>query len=397
MIPANIVLRTIEPYMVFGIAIIAFGSFLCGMGEAKNYGTVLAMRMLIGAGQAFVQGTGMYMSLWYKRNELATRGALFYSVATLSGAFSGLIAYGIGHNLKDDGRSPWRWLFLIEGIIGVFIGVMVFILLPSFPDRMKGGKNWLFTEEDIKLAKERVKTFNTEGSKFEWRQMIACLKDPKTWAYAWMNAGIGMCLSTIGIFLPSFIADFGYTDLNAQLFSVIPYSVSFVVLPTCAFISDRIRLKGPFIVGGLSLACIGYIILLSAHTSAAGMVAVCCLTSGLYTAIVLTVTWLGINTGGFTKRGTTWGIAEVFAQVFAIMGTKLYKYPPRYIQGHSIMLGFLVFADLNAIALWAYMAYLNKKKDKILEEYAARNETHPHVDKSLEEVYDYHINFRYSL
>ncbi|KAF3934705.1 hypothetical protein ABW20_dc0105747 [Dactylellina cionopaga] len=397
MIPGNIILRNVEPYLIFGFAIVSFGSFLCGMGAAKNYATILVLRIFIGGAQAFVQGIGLSLSLWYKRKEIAFRASLFYSTATLSGAFSGLIAYGIGKDLAHSSRSPWQWLFLIEGLIGVFIGLLVLTLFPSFPDKMKGGKNWLFTKEEIDLAKERSKSFNTEDSKFEFHQVIAALKDPKTWAYGFMNAGIGMCLSTIGVFLPSFIADFGYSDLDAQLFSVIPYACAFVMLPSCAFLSDRINLKGPFIIGGLVLACIGYIILLADAPTGAKIAATCFIASGLYTCIVLTVTWLGINTCGFTKRGFTWGVAEVFAQVFSIMGTKLYKYPPRYIQGHSIMLAFLVFATLNGCALWWWMAYSNRKKDRILEEYARRNEIHPHAEKSLEEVYDYHIYFRYTL
>ncbi|KAF3923993.1 hypothetical protein ABW21_db0203285 [Orbilia brochopaga] len=399
MIPGNIILRTVEPYLVFGIAIIFFGMFLCAMSAARSYGAVLALRILIGTGQAFVQGIGMYQSLWYKRRELAFRGACYYSTATLSGAFSGLIAYGIGHNLKksNTGHSPWEWLFIIEGVIGIFVGILVIILLPSFPDKMKNGRNWLFTVEEINLAKERSKTFNTQDSKFEARQVWAAVKDPKTWAFGFMNAGIGMGLSTIGIFLPSFIADFGYTDLDAQLFSVIPYAVAFVLLPTTAFISDKLNVKGPFIISSLGLACLGYILLLTVGPTAGKMVAVCFITSGLYSCIVLTVTWLGINTAGFTKRGTTWGIAEIFPQVFSIMATKLYKYPPRYIQGHSIVLGFLVFALLNGCALWWYMANSNKKKDRILEEYAARGERHPHLDRSLEDEFDQHINFRYTL
>lgn len=51
-----------------------FGIFLTGMSAAQTYGTVLATRILIGAAQAFVQGIGMYSSLWYTRTELAIRG-----------------------------------------------------------------------------------------------------------------------------------------------------------------------------------------------------------------------------------------------------------------------------------------------------------------------------------
>jgi MFS family permease len=74
MFPGNVLLRWSPPWLLIGVAIIIFGMLLCVMSAAHNYQTVLALRILIGLAQAMVQGIGMYSSLWYKRNELATRG-----------------------------------------------------------------------------------------------------------------------------------------------------------------------------------------------------------------------------------------------------------------------------------------------------------------------------------
>ena len=65
--------------------------------------------------------------------------------------------------------------------------------------------------------------------------------------------------------------------------------------------------------------------LLSVNSSAVKIVAVCFITGGMYPAVVLFLTWLTINSGGFTKRATTWAMAEVFAQLFSIMGAHLYE------------------------------------------------------------------------
>jgi len=83
--------------------------------------------------------------------------AMYYSTATLAGAFSGLIAYAVGKNLTtaETGRAPWRWLFIIKGVIGIGSGLIVLVLLPPFPDKMKNGKNWLFSREKIELAIQR--------------------------------------------------------------------------------------------------------------------------------------------------------------------------------------------------------------------------------------------------
>jgi hypothetical protein len=110
-------------------------------------------------------------------------------------------------------------------------------------------------------------------------------------------------ISFLGIFLPTFIKDFGYTAANPQLFSVIPYACALVCLSITALISDRINVKGPILVIALSVSSIGYIILLTVHSVAVKMVGARFIAAGLYSDIILAVTWLGINTGGFTKRG----------------------------------------------------------------------------------------------
>ncbi|CAK7205473.1 hypothetical protein SEUCBS139899_008248 [Sporothrix eucalyptigena] len=398
MLPGNVFLRTVPPNYLIGVSIVVFGTILCGMSAAQSYGAVLATRILIGAAQAMVQGTGLYASLWYKRNEAATRGAIYFSTATLSGAFSGLIAYAIGRNLTEatTGRAPWRWLFIIEGVIGIAVGLTIITLLPAFPDRMRKGYNWLFTKEEMDLAVRRASSYNTTHATLSWRQVVVALRDPKVWMFACINAGLGNCNSTVGVFLPTFVNSFGFSTVDAQLFSAIPYSAAFVVLPTLAFISDRVNRKGPFVAFSTSLAAIGYILLLTVSSKATKVLAVVFLVVGGYSAVLLSTTWLGINSGGFTKRATTWAIAEMLSNIFSIVGTNVYKpVHGSYARGNWVSLALLLFSLLNSLALIAYYTYANHKRDRILTEYEARGETHPHTHLTLEDVQDNHINFRY--
>jgi hypothetical protein len=127
------------------------------------------------------------------------------------------------------------------------------------------------------------------------------------------------------------------------------------------------------------------------------MVATCLVVSGAYPTVVLIVTWIGINTAGFTKRAATWSIAEIFSNSFAIMGSHIYTDGPRYIKGHSIVIGFTCSSMIMASCAFLYMAMENKRKDKVEQEFRERGETHPDMDKSLEQLCDRHISFRYTL
>lgn len=73
MFPANILVRYIQPQRMIGSSIVIFGALVLCLSAAKNYGTVLAIRILNGCFQCSVQAFGTYTPYWYQRNEVATR------------------------------------------------------------------------------------------------------------------------------------------------------------------------------------------------------------------------------------------------------------------------------------------------------------------------------------
>lgn len=87
----------------------------CRLCTAKNWQTIVGLRVLIGAAEAFLQAGPLYLALWYKREELAARGAVFFSMAAIAGSSNGIIAYGIEKNLNGAGGwSALRWIFLLK-------------------------------------------------------------------------------------------------------------------------------------------------------------------------------------------------------------------------------------------------------------------------------------------
>lgn len=70
-------MRFLKPNRALGGGIIFFAVMLCGMSAAQNYATILALRILLGVGQAFVPTLTIFTSLLYKRDELATRSGMF--------------------------------------------------------------------------------------------------------------------------------------------------------------------------------------------------------------------------------------------------------------------------------------------------------------------------------
>lgn len=146
------------------------------------------------------------------QEKVSDETGIFYSAATIAGGFSGLIAYGIQKNLDGAlGHPAWYWLFIIEGVVGICVGLACWALLPPAPDQLKRN-HWIFSEKEIDIAITRMKTYNVEGAGFKWRQMWFAVKDPKMIPFCFINAGISLALSSISAFLPSFIKAFGYSN-----------------------------------------------------------------------------------------------------------------------------------------------------------------------------------------
>ena len=84
------------------------------MAAAPDWQALAAIRFCLGVVEAgFAPGVAFYLSSWYKRYELASRFAIYYTATAVSGAFSGLLAGIITKNLDGTrGLEGWQWLFV---------------------------------------------------------------------------------------------------------------------------------------------------------------------------------------------------------------------------------------------------------------------------------------------
>ena len=153
-VPSNLLLNKIgKPAWYLPGAMVVWGTISAATSAAQSYGGLLAIRFFLGFVEAaYFPGCLYYLSCWYTRKELSFRSAVLYSGSLLSGAFSGLIAAGILNNLNGArGIAAWRWLFIIEGAVTIFIAFIAIFILPNLPRTTL----WL-TEEERELAVWRL-------------------------------------------------------------------------------------------------------------------------------------------------------------------------------------------------------------------------------------------------
>ena len=116
-LPSNLVLKRLTPSVWLAFLTFAWGIVGMCLGFVRNYAGFLIVRAFLGVCEGgLLPGMVLYLSSMYTRAELALRIGLFYTTASLSGAFGGLLARGLNEipttSVVDAG---WRWIMIIEG------------------------------------------------------------------------------------------------------------------------------------------------------------------------------------------------------------------------------------------------------------------------------------------
>lgn len=121
-VPSNIALKRFGPKIWLPALLLSVSSILVFTSLQVNFGGWAAFRVLLGVFEAGVfPGCSFVLTSWYSPKEVHSRMAIFYSGASAAGAFSGLLAYGIGQLDYTWGYRGWRFIYCIEGITPDFI------------------------------------------------------------------------------------------------------------------------------------------------------------------------------------------------------------------------------------------------------------------------------------
>ncbi|GLA65938.1 hypothetical protein AtubIFM54640_008138 [Aspergillus tubingensis] len=366
-VPCNIVLKKTTPRIWLPTLTLVWGVVATLLGVVQNYAGYLTSRTALGIAESgLFPGVVFYLSMWYKRNEQHYRVALFFSAASLAGAFGGILAWGIAHMKGVGGYSGWRWIFILEGLLTVLMSIGAYFWVYNYPSTAE-----FLTPEERQFIQFRLKNDNdsTRDEQFTWSAVFDAFKDIKVWLYGLAFHTMSLPLYTLSLFMPTIISALGYTSAQAQLLTVPPYAVAFVLTITVAILSERTHRRAPFILGSTALACIGYILLLTDHRPGASYLGTFFAAAGIYPAVAIVLSWPANNVSGQTKRCIANAMQISIGNLGAVLGTQLYRTEtsPRYFLGHGFALGYLVANLVVVGVLWEVLRRENRVKAEVRE------------------------------
>jgi len=376
-LPSNLLLKIIGPNLMLPTMLTLWGVITTAQGAVKSYGGLLACRFFLGLMEGGVfPGLVLYLSSFYPRKRLHMRISAFFSTASLSGAFSGILAYGILRLDGKKGHSGWEWIFIIEGVFTIFVGLCAYLLMPS---TIQSARFLSQEEKDYveRKLKEDGAMSNDIDDGFSWREVWMAFKLPQVWFLAIIFFFSGTTLFGLAYFTPSIVQGLGYKGATAQLMSVPMYAVAFVITMLVAWLSDRYQARGLATIFCSLLATIGFAMFLGSHNKHVQYGSLFLSITGVYCSAPATSTWSANNAAPHTRRATAIAIGFIMTNSGGILSTWLLgtlSKGPRYTKGTIVLLIFSALMTVFALGNMWYLNDQNKKKALRREELGGKRE-----------------------
>ncbi len=258
-VPSNLVLRRLGARRWISVLMIAWGAISSAMILVKTPSSFYVLRFLLGLAEAgFFPGIILYLRGWFPSRARARTVARFMTAAPLSGVIGGPLSgallglHGAGH------LSGWQWMFLLEGLPAVVLGIVVYFYLTDCHQ----DAHWLSEEERAWLmnALTDEQTSNSAvGTNF-----LAAFTSPAVWLLGLVYFGLNAVSYGVSLWLPNLIHSLsGVSTLVIGIISAIPYIAAAVVMVLVGLHSDRTgerrwHLAVPAFTGAVALLLAAY-------------------------------------------------------------------------------------------------------------------------------------------
>ena len=295
-IPSNLILLRVGARVWIARVVIAWGLVSIASAFVVGPYSFYTLRFLLGLAESgFFPGTLLYISLWFPARYRASAIAFFMAAAPLSTAIGSPISGALMELPKIWGLMNWQWLYIIEALPAIFLGLITFRVLTDKPEQAP----WLDEEEREWLVQtleaERVESSKHSGARVARGEVLAALSDPRVLALALVYSGGSAGLYVLGFWSPLILKQYGYSAMTIGWLNSAPGFLAIAGMILWARHSD-LTLERTWHVAIASLvACAGFV--WAGWASAA-----------IPVILALTLANIGVN----STKGPVWAMPSMF-------------------------------------------------------------------------------------
>ena len=288
-IPSNALMVRYGPRRWIARILITWGLASIATCLAMGPASLYFIRFVVGIFEAgFVPGVLLYLTYWFPASQRGRATSVFMIAQPIAIGFGALISGLIMSNTGGlFGLSGWQWLFIIEGLPAVLLGIAVLFYLPDRP----ATASWLSSQQaaalEMRVSAEAPKIDESLPS---WRHLLTGSFFKISLAYFCLVTS----LNALATWSPLIVREVlgGTNDvLRVGLITAVPGIVTIVAMPIWGMLSDRAGERIWFYVGAIAVAATGWLLVVTASIPAVRL-------SGLVLATV----------GGFSGMAILWTV-----------------------------------------------------------------------------------------
>ncbi|KAI1464165.1 MFS general substrate transporter [Daldinia caldariorum] len=367
---------------VVGTAVVCWGACAAIMAACTNFGSLLAMRFLLGSFEAMIAPSCLAVTqMWWRRSEQTLRASYWNAMNGVTFIVGSLVTYGLGHVVSTK-IYRYQSIFIFCGVLTVLFGISFLVFMPDSPMEAK-----YLSERERSIAVERLRAnqMGVASRQWKWDHVIETFTDLKTLLWFILIVAISIASGGISTFGNLILKDFGFTNFDAILFSMPTGAIQVAIIIGSAWVATRISRKGVVITGISCLPTIGSILMLTVPRNGKnkgvlllGYYLVQCL--GAITPMVYA--WSAQNTGGDTKKKTSSAMMFMGMCTGNVIGPLLYntKDAPLYRPGLIANLVMFVTVGVLGLLIPMYLMLLNRRHTKRREELGKQSNI---IDESM--------------
>ena len=324
-VPSNIILEKVGARMwiarimiTWGIISSAFmftddiywGSIATWFNCTDAEFTFYVFRFLLGACEAgFFPGIILYLTYWFPGSRRTKVIAMFMTAIAISNVIGAPVSGAIMQYMQGvGGLRGWEWLFLLEGIPSVVVGLLVFVFLPDSPRHAK----WLDEREKNFIIQQVQEDDEGKQELGKGHSLWDAFSDYRVWFLALVYFSGVICFYAINFWMPTIIQELGVDKkdfLKVGLLSMIPWGISAVVMVIWGAHSDKTGERRWHVACSLLLGVSGLIALaLVGHAPIPSMIALTLVASGTLSFVA---TFWSLPTAFLSGTAAAAGIAFV--------------------------------------------------------------------------------------
>ena len=262
------------------------------------------LRFLLGVAEAgFFPGMILYLTYWFPAHRRGRMTALLMAGIPVSGLLGGPLSGYLMHAVNGAwGLEGWQWLFIVEAVPSILLGVVIYVCLDDRPADAK----WLSAAEK-RLIQDEI---DADGAVRTHGSVRAVFGSARVWLLCLVLFGVVMGSYAIGFWQPTIIRGTGINDpMMIGLLTMIPYSVALISMIAVGRHADRTRERRWHVAVPALVAASGFgLCALNGDSSVLSMVGLTLAVSGVVTSLPM---FWALPTSFLGGTGAAAGIAMI--------------------------------------------------------------------------------------